>query len=228
MPFSTPELQSRSFIPRKQRGHCTNSTLVSSFQAASLPHLCKDFTTSQGFSHLLSSSSPHLGPTRTLPGSLISSVRLLQQQSLVTCLCRAVPATAKHTSKYFSPSPSLDHKHQKFRQKLCTGTGYQPVNLHPTSNSFSEQGGGSTWQRGGVSVPRGTQARTHSLPQGDSQQNLRAAWRVPASAALRGTSTCPKPGRTDGDLFLVKGPPPQLAKDPRHQHSAPGWIPPSP
>lgn len=224
MPFSTPKLQSRPFIPRKQRGHCTHSTLVSSFQAALLPHLCKDFTILEGFSNLFSRSSPLLGPTSTLPGSLITTVWLLQQQYLVTCLCRAVPATDKNTFEHFSPSSSLDHKHQKFRQGFCAGTGYQPANLHPTSNSFSEQVDGSMWQKGGVSVPRGTPSHTHSLPQGDSQQNLRAAWQAPASAALQGTSTCPKPGRTDGDLFLVKGTRLQL----RQQHSDPGWIPPSP
>lgn len=78
----------------------------------------------------------------------------------------AMPATDKHGSKRFSPNSSLDHKDQKVRQRFCSGTGYQQVNLHLTSNSFSghiHHG----WGRAEVLMClSGIPGHVHSLPWG--------------------------------------------------------------
>lgn len=112
------------------------STLVQSGRETSPP--CKGSVTlfSPALLCLLSQALPAMEPWL---GSHVTSARLLQQQSFITCLLLTVLATEKHGSEYFSPVSSLEHKDQKVRQKFCSGTGYQQVNLHSTSNSFSER-----------------------------------------------------------------------------------------
>lgn len=128
--------------------------LVSTFQAALLPHLCK---VEERLHHLVRVQLPSLpplpGPTRTFPGRHVTSVRLFQQQSLITCLYRTVPVADKHRSKLFGPNTSLDHKDQKVKQRFCSGIGYQQVILHSTPNSFSEHVRPSLGKSRGVGVP---------------------------------------------------------------------------